>query len=255
VPAPTNIKISNNDIEKSTGGNGILISGAVNVNISNNTISDINLWSIHVRDSSYAGDNIPTAKVTIQNNTIEHTTTYDGISIDISNFSAVSDNNIIVSNNTITDIARTGICINNHQNVKNNEYTISNNSINNCGGNFINAFSGGGTISGNICKISQQDGIYTGSGVQYMTINSNQVYAYGLSQYNRYHGILSADGANSVISSNKIDSGTNMAHVGISVENAPSTASKITNNTISHATTAIYSTSPLNIISNNHISS
>ncbi len=59
------------------------------------------------------------------------------------------------------------------------------------------------------------------------------------------------DGANSVISSNKIDSETNIGYVGIGVHNASNTSSKVTYNTISHASTAIYSTSPLNIINNN----
>jgi len=255
VPAPSNVNITNNNIEQSTGGansgDGILISGAANVNISNNTISDINMWGIHVRDSSYTGDNIPTIKVTIQSNTIEHTTMYDGISICLSNYGAIPDNNFTVSNNTIADIAGSGISINNNQNIINNEYTISNNNINNCSGNFINALSGGGTISGNICNNSQQDGLYTAPGVENMTINSNQVYAYGLSQSNRYHGILAMDGANSVFSSNKINSQTNIAYVGISVHNASNTSSKVTYNTISHASIAIYSTSLLNIINNN----
>ncbi len=94
-----------------------MISCAANVNISSNTIKDMNLWGIHVRDSSYTGDNIPTTKVTIQSNTIEHTTTYEGIDIDLSNYGAVPNNDITVTNNTITDIASTGITINNNQNI------------------------------------------------------------------------------------------------------------------------------------------
>ena len=258
VPAPSDIKITNNDIEQSTGGNdsgsGILISCAANVNISSNTIKDMNLWGIHVWDSSYTGDNIPTTNVTIQSNIIENTTTYEGIYIDLNNYGAVPVNNITVTKNTLTDIASTGIEINNNQNTNTNEYTISNNHINNCDGNFINALSGGGSLSGNICNNSQQDGIYTGPGVENMIINGNQILAYGLSQSNRYHGLLLKDGAYSVISSNKIDSGNIISHTGIDVQNASNTSCEVTNNIISNAATPIYSTSPLNIISGNQIS-